>query len=517
MKTQLPITQCFFWICVLLFAGIAGFLVIRATSLYGVGLSPDSTGYIRLARDIADNGFRFLSERKAIAQPPVYPALLALVSVLIGSDPLSAARVLNVVIFAALVVIMMLTVRRVTSHPPIILTMGILSCFSIPLIRVSSMVWTEPVFILIVYSLLFLISTSRPSLPIVLFVGFLTGLACLTRYPGIILIPFIFGYLLLSGSERISKRLKLAFAFAAIPSLMFGLYILRNNAISGTTLGSRAPSQTGFAWNIDLAMETFKAWFLPRRIRTFETALLALSCFIGVFLWSHRKRIAREFLNSHRNILIFAGFFVLYTAFIVWTSTTTAYDRINFRLLSPVYPSLLVLFSFILKSETLGSRWRSILGIGLFVLLFIITPIQVVVREVNAKSMQGAGGYNSSVWQQSQLMDHLRRNGLPGHDIVFSNDPWAMYILVGLTAKMSPVKRYRHTDTKTGITSENLFEKKPDFDGAILVWFDNAHTKYLFNPEELQTMCSVKPIASFEDGTIYKIGRSNNRIESDEE
>ena len=513
----MPITQCFFWIYVLIFAGIAAFLVIRATSLYGIGLSPDSTGYIRLARDITDNGFRFLSERKAISQPPLYPALLALVSVLIGSDPLNAARILNVVSLAALVVIMMLTVRRVTSYPPIILTMGILSCFSIPLIRVSSMAWTEPVFILIVYSLLFLISTSRPSLPIVLFVGFLTGLACLTRYPGIILIPLIFAYLLLSGSARMLKRLKLAFAFAVIPSLMFGLYILRNYAISSTALGSRAPSQTGFAWNINLATETFIAWFLPRRIRTFETALLALSCFIGVLLWSHRKRIVREFLNSHRNVLIFAGFFVLYTAFIVWTSTTTAYDRINSRLLSPVYPALLVLFSLVLKPETLRSRWRSILGIGLFVLLFTVTPIRVVVREVNAKSMQGAGGYNSSVWKQSQLVDHLRRNGLPGHGVVFSNAPDAMYILLGLTVKMSPAKTRYHSDAKTGITSENLFEKNPHFDDAILVWFDNKPRKYLFNPEELQTICSVKPIESFEDGTIYKIGRSNNRNVSDEE
>jgi len=506
--------QGWFCICVLLFAGIAVLLLSHATSLYGVGISSNSTEYIRLARDIVYNGFQFLGKKEAIYQPPVYPALLALASVMTGSDPLIAARGLNVVIYAAIVVLIMLTVRRVTQFLPIIIAMSVLSCFSIPLFNVSSMAWPDPFFVLLVYAILFLVtSAAPPSIIGVCLLALLTSFACLTRYAGVVLIPFISAYLLLFGSEGWLKRLKVAFTFSTIASFLFGIFIFKNYLISGTSLGSNYPVLIGYASNITLTIRTFIRWFLPWHIYSFKTALFTVSSLIGVFLWCHRHHVIRQFDDSRNVLFIYTGFFVLFTAFIVWTSTTKSYETSADRLLLPVYPSLIVLFSFVLKPETWGGRWRSILGVFLFSLLFVVTPFRSVVAEVNNKYIHGAGGYAATEWQRSPLVDYFKKRGQPENERIYSNAADVLYILANVSAQYSPASRDYNSEKSTGLTPTNLFVRYPYLDGAILVWFDRAGRNYLCTPEELSIICSVKPISKFEDGTIYRIGHATNRIE----
>lgn len=354
MKTNL--VKISRWAIVLLFAGMGAYLTARSTSLYGPGLSPDSTGYIRLARDISANGLAFLSQPKSISQPPLYPVILASISGVLGMSVVDAATWTNVFAAASLVAIIIVIASRFTTSIPVLTLIGVLSCFSIPLTDVWSMAWTEPVFILIVYLIFLVLAAPKQSPVTVMAAGLLTAAACLTRYSGIVLLPVVSAVIFFTTSAHIWKRCRAVMLYALPPILIFTLYILRNHLLSGTFLGSRAPSNTGLTWNVDSAVNVILDWFLPWRIRSFSSLLLVGAFVLGATAWSQRRHLVRMFVRSPRIISLCLLFAFTYSAFIVWTSTTTAYDVIDNRLLSPIYPSLLILVASIRIIQDFGHR-----------------------------------------------------------------------------------------------------------------------------------------------------------------
>lgn len=89
-------------LAVLAIIGVAGVLV--ATSQYDAGLSPDSVGYISVARSLASGqGFQTWLGAPMTAWPPLYPFLLSLPMVTLGIDPLSNAHVLNAILFGLII------------------------------------------------------------------------------------------------------------------------------------------------------------------------------------------------------------------------------------------------------------------------------------------------------------------------------------------------------------------------------------------------------------------------------
>ncbi|KKK69478.1 hypothetical protein LCGC14_2933650, partial [marine sediment metagenome] len=107
---------------------------------------------------------------------------------------------------------------------------------------------------------------------------------------------------------------------------------------------------------------------------------------------------------------------------------------------------------------------------------------------------RGAGGYNSVTWRESQLLTCATNTLQAQERKVFCNAPEALYILAGLKAQICPSRQYHKSRKATGITSENLFKKFPDFEGALLVWFDKGIRPHLFTPEQLNQICTVVPI-----------------------
>ncbi len=512
-KAYLSVGPWVFWICSLLFAAIAVSLTAQATCLYGVGVTPDSTRYIELARDITEHGVRFLGEPKAISQPFAYPLVLAIISKATGRDALVSAYVVNLASLGTLVVLIMLSVRTVTSFLPVLLATGILSCFSIPLIHVSTMAWSEPIFIVMVYAILLIVTSSGNSLTVSLILGLLTGLACFTRYAGIVLIPLLLAYLILFLPHRRSDRLKSGLVFLCISLLVVGLYIVRNIAQSGTVLGEREPSPYSLISNLILTTKTLMTWFFPWYKPTFPMVMLGLlfAFVAAIVFYYNRRSVFRKFRDAHRPMLAYVGFATIYVAFIVITSTTTAYDRINDRLLSPVYPAILVLFAVFLRPQSRSRKERivSIAAVCGFTVLFATWPVYSVFNEIQAKAKRGAGGYNKVTWRESQLLTCATNTLKAQERKVFCNAPEALYILAGLKAQICPARQYHKSGKATGTTSENLFKKFPDFEGAFLVWFDKGIRPHLFTPEELNQICTVVPVVEAADGTIYLIQRFN--------
>lgn len=513
MRTKTQAQSLWLWVLALLFAGTSAYLTMRSNTLYGAGLSPDSTGYIRLARDIVENGFAFLSENKAVLQPPFYPAVLAAFSKISGGDPLQVASWINVITSAILLIVIIFSVRLVTASFSVITVVGILACFSIPLRYVHSMAWTETLFILFI-SLIFLIICRPKITAVAIFMaGTLTAAACLMRYAGIVLIPFVSTFLFFVKPGMLSVRLKHAVSYALLPVTIFTLYVVRNYTISGTLLGKRAPSNMGFGANIELTIKKVLVWFYPSGIHSFGILLIGLFVLLGILAWLHREHLAQVIRGSHYIAFLCAAFVAVYPAFIVCTSTTIFYDRIDNRLLSPLYPSLLVLFALFLDRKIWGNHLTSLFALCGFCVLFVVAPFRATYSYVNIMARQGAGGYNSRVWQESDLINHFRKNEKTEGKIIFSNAPDALYILADVAASISPgLPRYKMKQ-KTNVTDNNLLVRNPMPDGAMLVWFNRNRRNYLYTPEDLEVIYTLNPINTFSDGTIYRIKSYNNRIE----
>lgn len=125
--------------------------VFLSTSRYGAGLSPDSVGYIGTARNLTIGaGFNSYDGAPVVVWPPLYPALLALVSGIFKGDPLFLANVLNALIFGLIVYVGgVLTFKHLSTFPALAFVGTLAILVSIPLFQVSVMAWSEPLFILL--------------------------------------------------------------------------------------------------------------------------------------------------------------------------------------------------------------------------------------------------------------------------------------------------------------------------------------------------------------------------------
>ncbi len=124
-------------------------IILLSTNLYGVGLSYDSVGYIATARNIADGiGSVKYDGTSLVNQPPLYPAILAVIKYVLGIDPLSSARIVSACLFGLIIYMSGLLTPKYFASSTVFTIIGALSVLiSKPLFEVSIMALSEPLFI----------------------------------------------------------------------------------------------------------------------------------------------------------------------------------------------------------------------------------------------------------------------------------------------------------------------------------------------------------------------------------
>lgn len=421
--------------------------ILLATKYHGAGLSPDSVGYIATARHIATGiGAATYDGTPLILQPPLYPALLATIDYVFGIDPLSSAHIVNAVLFGLIVYFSgLLFLKHLKSFALALLgTASVL--VAIPLIQVSLMAWSEPLFIC--FTLLYLIFSesylAKADVTPLFLLSLSVALACLTRYIGVVFILTGMVSILLFRRDSLKIKLRHLFLFLSISALPIGVWVIRNYFLSGTLFGPRASSIFTLSQNLNFAFNTFLSWYIPWRISKHCSILVLLSATIGFFAglsirenWSKVKTVLLE-------ISPFLLFIIAYVGFLVVSSTTTAYDQIDDRLLSPVFVPITLLLLFfaskiltLLTEQRLSQKRASIL-LAVAIAVWLIYPARATILSITNAMSQGQG-YSSESWRNSQIIDYLLKNRtLVSECEMYSNDPQALYILANRTAKLSP-------------------------------------------------------------------------------
>jgi hypothetical protein len=367
-------------------AAVAGALLIGAALVpYGPGITPDSVHYLSAAANLRQ-GLGYATSvmpwdgplpYPLAAWPPLYPAVLAVVTGLAGTN--AGPWVLNALLLAASA---WLATRSAEPMP----LLGALILLASPaVIGVHAYVWSEPLFLLLV--LLALRAQERmlaePGAGHLAGAAALAGLACLTRYLGVTLA--VSGALTLV----VRRRPLQALSYAALSVAPLGLWLLRNRSVAGTFTGRRGAGGEGVLEPVRQALDTLGGWLVPMDGRAAHLGALVLAAV--VLAWALRGGMGRAALPW----LAFVG---VYLVVMVALAATVSFDPLGDRLLAPVVPALAVLAA--RSPAAVPVPGKAAPAVALAILL-VAAPALVTARSVAYAALVTKGrGYRAARWRE---------------------------------------------------------------------------------------------------------------------
>lgn len=213
-----------------------------------VGVVKDDGMYVILARSLASGeGYRYLNLPGAPAAthfPPGYPALLALVSLLVPPFPsnLLAFKLVNAALLAGVAVLVARLVRERIGSEWLALGTGVASALSVPLLLLGSMVMSEPLFLMMVLALLAALerfAEGPSSGHRALLLGAAIGICMLVRSHGVVLVPAVLVVLALRRRWRDALLLTAVALLCVVP---WQLWSARHaNDLPAPLLGAYGP------------------------------------------------------------------------------------------------------------------------------------------------------------------------------------------------------------------------------------------------------------------------------------
>ncbi len=493
-------------------AGITGaVIIILLTSRYGIGLSPDSVSYISAARNVSGGtGFINYDGYYFVLQAPLYPLLLAAVDKIFLIDPLLSAGYLNALFMGLTVYISALFLRkRLDSF--LLAAIGTLTIIiSFSFLKLFLIALSEPLFILLVMLFLFCFDyyEEKGDLFSLIIISAVSSLLCLTRYAGVIIIPAGVLCICMYGKRTLKVKIRHSAIYSAITFIPSGLWIIRNIILTETFTGQRAPSSYTLIENIFFYFNTILDWYLPVQINTmqlFFIILILTALGISGAVLIYKREINSKVAKQLGPMLIFI---VSYSGLILISSSTTAYDRIDNRLLSPIMVPLVVL-TLIVLDKTLKLILRFPKGIVIYV-LFIAGLVfwmenQVVKTYGNFEyyAKQTGWEYGSAKWKSNTVIQYLKEHKEFGTKyLLYSNVPEAVYILTDREARWSPFKNFYNSPRQISL-NKSLNKIRATDKKTCLVWFNNINRDFLFPLNEIRKDAKLEDIVRLKDGAIY--------------
>jgi hypothetical protein len=479
-------------------------MVLNSTSRYGVGMSPDAVNYISTAKHLLEGkGYTDYLGEPYVHWGPLLPSLLALIG-LAGIEPFVAVRFVNALCFGIIVFCSgILFTKRIKEWPLVLLGVFTVST-SFVLLFVSVYAWTEPLFnILIILFVLnfakFLKSGGTRSL---ILAGVCSALACLQRYVGLttVIAGNIFILLFMQNFPPLDK-LKRSALFSTIACVPVGIWVIRNKLVASTLAEFHPDFDISASAEFTRTLKFITPWFVPTNIPLWAR-LVIIGTFIFLLVTAViLKRIICGKKQQENAILvkIIALFVLIYVTFTM-TASILVNAEANDRLFSPIYVFLILLILVGLEAAAelfallFKKRWAgysiAITAYSLWLAFYIFPGIT---RRLALYEEYGAGpnSLNSAKWHQSPLINWLKEH--PPKGKIFSNEPFAIYVICGFEARLSP----RHGDMEN--FKRQMSSEQPNY----LVWFNKHWRKYLYNLEELNSQFKLIPLETLPDGAVF--------------
>jgi len=516
------------WRTAVVFLALAGpVLVLLATAKYGAGLTTDSVAYLDGASNLmSGKGFVSHTGEPLIWWPPFYPALLALIGSVTRLDPSAFAHIVNAILFGLLI---LLSARLLRTGLRLTAGFGVLGVcamvFSVPLSAIYAMTWSECLFVPLVVLSLVCAERYRESRSVVMLLMMVvsTALACLTRYIGVALVPTGILVIMLAPEANLRTRLLRAGGFAVFSLAPLGFWLLRNYQQAGTLSGNRFHPVFELVTNIILLVTSMLSWYEPLGLAVksasgagaqgAKSASLSINLFVALVgvcalaaalalsrpARTRLSRGIRAVLWHHQPTAIFVA---VYSAVLVLLAARGASSFVDQRLLSPLYvPATVLLLK--LAYRVLGQDRVAPAALSrrlplVLLSLWLCFPLAWVLRSTARRYENGAGGYNTRIWRESNTIAQARR--LPSADsgnYLYSNGRDVLWALAHVSASWVP--------SRTEVALGDLRGRWPA-SPATVVWFDSiTWRKHLFSVDELGEIADVERVARLDDGSVYRV------------
>ncbi|MDB4924547.1 hypothetical protein [Mucilaginibacter sp.] len=492
-------------------AALIGFVAVQLFCKYsGIGISPDSIMYISAARSLNTNGTLQTFNHIPIVDFPVfYPVFLGSIIFITRIDPVIFGTILDGLMFATLIYTSGWIMHRFVPTSRVYKWLMLVAIILSPaLLQVYSYLWSETLFIL--ETLFFLVAFRqyllKHTVKALVVAALIAAIACVTRYAAVTIVGTGGLLLLLDRVLPLKKKIVhiIIYGFVCISLLVSNL--LFNAFMSGTTTGPREPSITSFGKNLYYFGTVMCDWmgFTPNQYYlATPIAIIMLGGFIAALAYNYFRR----HLNSFENLAI--TFALVYGLFIVVSSTFSRYERINHRLLAPLFiPALWGYTSWgllLLKKITSTTTRRIVAAVFIILMLGFITKEFLIDKDRYSDQVAdkyGVPGYTSDDWLESPFaayLKHIDKSMFKPGVTIYTDAHEAVYFFSGMSSYLVPHKFFKKDIAK-------FYQIKHYY----LIWFTALENPELINIKDIEKVKSLKKIKDFGDeGGIYEYDSLN--------
>lgn len=483
-----------------LLAAFLGFILIQIfTKHSGIGISPDSVSYLSTSRHLlAGRGLLSFDNYPLVDFPVAYPFILTIISFFTQSDPLQYAPILNGLLFGLLIYLSGVILNGFDKPSPWYKRVILLCILMSPALQeVYSLLWSETVFLSLI--LLFILAISNyiqeASLKWLLISSTLCSVVCITRYAGIFLI--LTGLILIFFNREIKwqKRIIHCLFFGSLSFSLLAINIFRNHLMAGLFMGARPKSDIGIWKNMEYFGGVLCDWLLLDRKPVLAHVItmivwLIFTTVIVVTRFYKKTKYTKEYVIAVTGLV--------YSLFMIFTSSLTLYEQFTNRLLSPVFIPIICCLSFwipgLIAKSYYRFRWAWLLAVLIMASVFLKIQLAADYEYYDGVKDAGIPGYREDPFLQSDIVQFVEKykSQFDPRFLIYSNAGEAVYSITGLAARQLPFAVFLPK-----VQEYYAMEK------TYLVWFTD-----LDNPEmpDLNTILKNRNmvlIKQLKDGAVY--------------
>lgn len=507
--------------CYLLILSLAGVgLALLATSRYGAGVSADAVKNLSVAESLlAGRGFFEHTGAPLIYWPPLYPLLLAGLSLLSGLDIFYVGWYLNVLLMGVNVFLAGRLITLAFREQPIYAYLGAAFVLaSESALRIHANVASDPLYI--TFSLVFLLAACRymrERTARALWVMLVSAaLAMLQRWLGASLLA-AGGVVILVARWKDWRRLLRDGGLLALSLIPVGAWIVGHNIMRyGTFWGNDSPALDPLA-NLDSALTKMMHWFLPYHPRL-EPMLFHPLLSLGVLLLVLALIARREDWRAWRRRLVqpdvFPAVFFLPLSLLGMALTVVTGDHLDpysdryyVGLLAPlivlVFISLDALVLPRLRIEP--KKGRSVIAV-LFVIWLLAYPAVSMVKYLGASMREGEASnynyYNKRFFLENPAVARIRVLAREHPEATFySNYADGMWFYTRRGAPLMP----RSSVDMNPVEIRERYAGWPGDKPGYILWFLPNEFKHVVPPEQLAEIADLELIFTSQRGDIYTV------------
>ena len=496
--------------------------VLITTSKYGAGVSSDAVRAMSTAEGLlAGKGFVDFVGSPYVQWPPLYPLLLAALSLLTRLDIFHVSWYLNLILFPLNIWLWGKLFERVfPDRLAYALFASLAALISSSMIRIYANVASDPLFVtmMILFFLYAADYLETASLRVLWLIFVIAGLSTLQRYLGVVLFGAGGLIVLAKNGWRGIPKLILPVGLSFLPTMIW-LYF-HNYLQNGTVFGPREYNEMLPFENISLSLTKILHWFMPYLLglKSFMlqpwTILLPLVALLVILNLKHkenwsawRKALAGRYVWPS---LIFA---VVYYFLLAYTVNTIDHrDLTSDRYYIILFPIILIFLLLTVEHLILPhfrANWMRVAAMVL-ALVWFVYPIYDLQAYLRLSLVDGEPSnyniYNSSAFMDMKVTQVGRELSQANPDATF----YSNYVnLLWFQYKRSihtllPVNNDLPEAERISIL-QSTYSGWPGTETGFIIWYTPNEYKYLAPIDDLKQIAHLELIYEDDDGQIYKV------------